>query len=129
MNIAERLREVAEWCRESVVYGKAMACDDGADEIERLTRERDEAREKAALSLSWCRVCGLELVSDGDGVMYCRCCKAVERVTALEAAFVAVLDVHRRPWDHGMDIHITDTVAYAAFRQRLDAVLALGGGK
>ena len=49
--------------------------------------------------------------------------KAEARATALEAALREVLDAHRQPWKHGIDIHIVDATTYAAHRARLDSAL------
>ena len=47
--LVARLREMADWCRESVVYGKAAVCDDAASRLEALEGERAKSGDWRAL--------------------------------------------------------------------------------
>ena len=51
--LVARLREMADWCRESVVYGKAAVCDDAASRLEELEAWREAIIDAAVVNWTY----------------------------------------------------------------------------
>ena len=115
--LVARLREMADWCRESVVYGKAAVCDAAASRLETLEGQVEGTK-------AWCR-CG-DRDHHGRDVRGLRE-RGRGRERPVRALLATVLESHRRPGAYGMDIRIPDIDAYTTLRARLES--ALEGGR